>query len=96
MANVKKRKGAEEAFDMEKVKRSIKKAATDAGLSEQRIQEVTNQASEQLSDLKMQADLTTEQLRSQILSTLDDVESKAADAWREFDEKYKPDIGSKA
>lgn len=95
MANVKKRKGEEEAFDMDKVRRSIKKAATDAGLTDERIAEVTEQTSEKVADLKEQADVTTEQLRASILSSLDDVESKAADAWRQFDEKYKPSIGSK-
>lgn len=90
MASVKKRDGSEQAYDPEKVKASIKKAFIDAGDSiEEKRDVIENIAGEVTSDIVEKGEETTKTIKVKILSSLDDAQESAGQAWRRFDERYK-------
>ncbi|MBD3388808.1 MAG: transcriptional regulator [Candidatus Altiarchaeales archaeon] len=90
MANVKKRNGSTEPYDAEKVKASVKKAFIDAGETiEDRKDLIEKIAKEVTDDVKEKGEETTEAIKDKVVSSLDGAESKAGEAWRKFDKKYK-------
>lgn len=87
---VNKRKGFQEAFQLEKLKKSIEKASREAGLFEEDILNIIEDIStfviESLGDLET---VDTESLRSLILSELDRKYPEVAEAWRNYDRTVK-------
>ena len=92
MKNVVKRNGKKEPFDIEKVKKSIKKAYIDAGVSiadnKEKIETMTKEI---LKSLKDKTDITTKTIKKMVLDSLDKTKKVASDAWKKFDKKYKTD-----
>ena len=90
MTEVKKKSGAKEQFDAEKIRRSIQKAVIDAGSTVEKKAEVIEEASEAAIKKAMeQGEVTTVMLRDKTLEKLDEFDASAAEAWRKFDMKYK-------
>ena len=82
--------GTKEPFDAGKIKKAISMAADQAGLPEDRKNEVVVQVSAAaiaLADAK--EEIATSELREKILSELDNVESSVAEAWRKYDQEKK-------
>jgi len=90
MTEVRKKLGHMEAFDPNKIRRSIQKAVLDAGysLDEQKelINEVADNVIKKSSEMK---EIDTESIRDSILVKIDKIEPSIAQSWRRFDEKYK-------
>lgn len=90
MPTVVKRDGTKEEFDINKVKRSIKKAVIDAGLTIKEKTDVIGEVSRAaLETAKEKSEVTAEALREQILTHLDKAASEVSEAWRQFDTRYK-------
>jgi transcriptional regulator NrdR family protein len=87
MANqVIKRDGTKEAFDENKVRKSIEAAGRDANLPAERITAVVNQiAGVALGFAADKEEIATSELAAFILAQLDQVEPAAAAAWRKHD-----------
>lgn len=85
-----KKDGSKQSFDAEKIKRSIRLAAVEAGVEESRVNEIVNQVAGlamTLADTK--EEIVTSELREKILSDLDTIESSISAAWRKHDEERK-------
>ena len=84
MANqVIKRDGTKEAFDENKVRKSIEAAGTDANLSADRASAIVNQvAGAVLGFAAPKEEIATSELAAFILAQLDQVEPAAAVVWR--------------
>ena len=83
-----KRDGTKEPFDAEKIKASITGAASDAGLPEERTNEVTEQvlgAVMQMAEEK--EEIPTSEIKEKILSELDVLEPSVSKAWKEHEQK---------
>lgn len=87
---VTKKDGTKQPFDGEKIRKSIRSAAEEAGSKKERISEVVNQvASEVIQSIEEKDEVTTSELKEKILSTLDMIEPSVSAAWREYDSKHK-------
>jgi len=88
MADVIKRDGSRQAFSEKKVRNSIEAAAREAKVPDPRIKQVVADAArEPLSLSKGKQPIETKIIREKILSRLDSIEPKAAEAWRAFDSR---------
>ena len=89
---VKKKTGKTEPFDPEKIRRSIQKAAIDAGYTLEGmadpnlIDEVTKGIIEEAQEKK---EIKTTVIRNSILNRLQKSESSIAKSWKKFEKKYK-------
>lgn len=82
-----KRDGSRESFSEEKIRNSIRAAAQEAGLPEDRISQVVDQVAQTAINAAAQKDeIATTEIREIILRELDTVEPSAADAWRRYDQ----------
>ena len=87
---VQKRKGYQEEFQVEKLKRSIENAARDAGLSEDKVFQVVEEISSYvLENVKDLESVDTQSMRSLILNRLDETYPEVANAWRKYDKEVK-------
>ena len=87
---VQKRDGRVENFQLEKLERSLKNAAEDAGFDEAKINEVVENVvkfvMDSVADLES---VDTQSLRTLILGRLDEWYPEVADAWRRYDREVK-------
>jgi len=88
---IKRLSGDREAFEAEKIRRSIKKAYIDAGKRiEDRREEIDRIADEVIAWVKKETDgMETKKIRDRVVARLEEVEPDAAEAWKMFEEKYK-------
>ncbi len=85
-----KKDGTKQSFDLEKIKNSIKMAAQQAGLAEDKVNEVVEQVSTVALQLAAQKEeIATSEIKDKILSELDNVEPSVSAAWRKYDEEKK-------
>lgn len=90
MARIMKQDGKTEAFDGGKVKRAIRHAALDAGLTEARTKKVVAAVYRDVTTAFKREDVVdSEDLRACILASLDGIAPSVSKAWRSFDRKYK-------
>lgn len=83
-----KRDGSKEAFDKEKVKRSIIVNAQDAGLPEKRIKKVAKKVlNAVIRFAEEKKEIATAEIKKKILIEFDTIEPSVSKVWREFDEK---------
>lgn len=89
MANqVIKRDGTKEAFDENKVRKSIEAAGMDANLPADRVSVVVNQvAGAALGFAAQKEEIMSSELAAFILTQLDQVEPALAAAWRKHDQE---------
>ena len=82
-----KRDGTKQAFDENKMRKSIEMAAREAGLAEDRVNAVVEQVAGAALQLAAgKEEIATSELRTLILARLDEVEPAAAAVWRKHDE----------
>ncbi|MFZ8848363.1 MAG: ATP cone domain-containing protein [Minisyncoccia bacterium] len=87
---VQKRKGYQEEFQVEKLRRSIENAAKDAGFPEDKIFQVVEEISSYvLENVKDLESVDTQSMRSLILNKLDESYPEVANAWRKYDKEVK-------
>lgn len=85
-----KKDGTKEPFDAEKIRKSIAAAAEQAGLSEERKNEVVEQVATTVIQVAGgKEEIATSELREKILSELDRVEPSVSAAWRKHDQEQK-------
>jgi len=88
--NVIKRNGSKEPFEAEKIKSSIRQAATEAGVAAERIDAIVMQASQAAMDAAQNVEeIETSVLRDKVLAALDALEPSISEAWRNYDTKNK-------
>jgi transcriptional repressor NrdR len=90
MTVVMKKRGTVESFDQDKIKRSIQKAAIDAGYSlnekEDLINEITDHVTEKVKEEnEVKSDVICEAVLNEMLASSPEI----VDAWRKFDRRYK-------
>lgn len=87
---VQKREGYIEEFQIEKLKRSLKKAAEAAGYSEDQISNIVGNISsyvlEQIQNLET---VDTQSMRTLILNKLDENYPEVSSAWKKYDKEVK-------
>lgn len=90
MTDVIKRKGKKEGFDPDKIRKSIKKAFVDAGISIAKTKDLIEKITkETIKMTKDKTEVTSKAIKEKILAELDKAKKVASDAWRKFDKKYK-------
>ena len=85
-----KKDGSKQPFDAEKIKNSIRAAASQAGLPEEKMNEVVEKvtlAAVSMADAK--EEIASTEIKEKILSELDSVEPSVSDAWRKYDAEKK-------
>lgn len=89
MANfVIKKDGEKEPFDAKKIEASIRAAASEANLSEERVNKVVEQVSSvaiQLAEEK--EEIATAEIKEKILSELDILEPSVSEVWRKHEQE---------
>ena len=82
--------GDREAFEAEKIRRSIRKAYVDAGkcLGECEA-EIMRIADEVISIARKEEAIETKRIRDLVVERLEKMQPAAADSWKRFEEKYK-------
>ncbi len=82
--------GDREAFEEEKIRRSVRKAYIDAGKCNGNCEgEIFNIADEVIAIAKKEDTLESKRIRDLILERLEKAQPKAAESWKKFEEKYK-------
>lgn len=90
MTVVRKRSGDKEPFDVEKLRRSIQKAAIDAGYTLNDVSNDVDKITTKIVDMANQKiEINSDAIRDHVLMELDESNPSLAQAWRRFDEKYK-------
>ena len=89
MANfVVKKDGSREPFDPQKIRNSIGAAAQEAGLAEDRRNEVVGQvAATAIEVADQKEEIPTSEIKAKILSELDQVEPSVSAAWRRYEQE---------
>jgi transcriptional regulator NrdR family protein len=75
-----------EAFDADKLRKSIEDAARESGISEEKAREVTARVARIVIEMAEKEDeIEAHVLRERILKELDSVEPAVSEAWRNYD-----------
>ena len=83
-----KRDGTKEAFDGEKMRKSIEVAAISAGLSMDRTNELVNQILDVvLKAVNGKEEIATSELSKSVFDQLNIVEPKMAELWKQYEEE---------
>jgi transcriptional repressor NrdR len=91
MVEVVKRNGSTETFDSEKIKRSIEKAAIDAGYTLEEVNTITKELIEEIiEEAKKNGRISTNSLKNSIFNKFEKTDSSIVKSWKKFDAKYKP------
>ena len=81
MTEVIKRDKRREAFDADKLRRSIESAAKEAGLEEKRVREITNKIANPIIEMaQKETEVESRVLRERALTELDNVEPSVSQA----------------
>lgn len=88
MANfVIKKDGAKEPFDVEKIKKAVIAAATQAGLSNEEAAGVADQVSSAVvQSIAGIEEVTSTEIKEKILSELDTLKPSVSEAWRKYEQ----------
>jgi transcriptional repressor NrdR len=90
MTEVRKRLGHTEAFDPNKIRRSIQKAVLDAGYSLDEKKELIDEVSNSIIEKsKEQREIDSKSIRNSMLVNIEKIQPSIAQSWRRFDDKYK-------
>jgi transcriptional repressor NrdR len=82
--------GDREAFEAEKIRRSVRKAYIDAGKCLGECEgEILQIAEEVISIAKKEEAIETKRIRDLIVQRLEKIQPEAAKSWKRFEEKYK-------
>ena len=90
MTEVIKRNQSKEEFDTEKIRSSVRAAAQDINMGEEKTREVVERVSRSTIDMaQSRNEIESSAIREKILGELDRVEPSMSEAWRKFDQKNK-------
>jgi transcriptional repressor NrdR len=90
LTKVIKRKGHIEAFNPDKIKGSLQKAAIDAGYTVEEKEDIINQVFNNIDkSIGKEKNIESKTIRACLLTELDKCEPYMAKSWRRFDQKYK-------
>ncbi|MEW6011233.1 MAG: ATP cone domain-containing protein [Euryarchaeota archaeon] len=90
MVKVIKKRGSVEGFKPSKIKKSLEKAAIDAGYSVNEKKEILDSVYATINKkLDEKDEVKTDTIRACLLSELDKCEPYIARSWRSFDKRYK-------
>lgn len=90
MAKIIKRNGKKTDFDLKKVRGAIKSAFEDAKLPlKDKAEEIEDLVKEVKEIAEEKGEIHAERIREIVLSRLDDIEPRAAEAWRRYDREKK-------
>jgi len=85
-----KKNGQTENFDINKIKKAIENAASDAGYEESQITSIVEEVSQSvLESIKDLERVDTSSLKNLILSILDNKYPNISKAWRDYDSQVK-------
>jgi transcriptional regulator NrdR family protein len=85
-----KKDGTKVPFDAEKIKKAIAAAADQAGISEERKNEVVEQVTASAVQMAgAKEEITSVEIREKVLGELDQVEPSVSEAWRKYDQEKK-------
>ncbi|MBZ1345341.1 MAG: hypothetical protein KY055_01745, partial [Candidatus Nealsonbacteria bacterium] len=85
-----KKDGTKELFDIEKVRKAIALAAEEAGLSEEKKNEVVERvAAAVIQATEGKEEITASEIKEKILSELDRIKPAVSTAWRKYDQEKK-------
>ncbi len=91
MVEVVKKGGGNEPFDGEKIRKSIEKAAIDAGYSLERIKNIIDETIKDITEeAEKSGEIDTDAIRDSIFNRFEKNESSIVKSWKKFDAKYKP------
>jgi len=87
MANfVIKKSGEKEPFDPMKIEAAIRAAASEANLTDEKIESLVNRVTAIIIEMATQKDeIATSEIKDRILKELDVLEPSVAEAWRRFE-----------
>lgn len=90
MTMVRKSSGDKEQFNEVKLRRSIQKAGIDAGYTLEEISDDVDEITSKIVEIANQKnEINSGAIRDHILVELDELNPLVAQAWRNFDSKYK-------
>jgi transcriptional repressor NrdR len=82
--------GDREAFEAEKIKRSVRKAYVDAGKCLGECEEEILRISEEVISIAKKEDaIETRRIRDLVVERLEKIQPQAAESWKKFEERYK-------
>jgi transcriptional regulator NrdR family protein len=88
MTKIIKKDNKKEAFDADKLRKSIEAAARDSEISEERAKEVTDNVAKIVIEMvEKEKEIGTQSIRKMILKELDSAEPAVSEAWRNYDKK---------
>ena len=91
MVEVVKKGGGNEPFDGEKIRKSIEKAAIDAGYSLDRMKNIIDETIKDITEeAEKSGEIDTDAIRDSIFNRFEKNESSIVKSWKNFDAKYKP------
>lgn len=86
MTEVIKKDKKKEAFDADKLRKSIEAAARESGISEEKAKEVTENVAKTVIEMaEKENEIETHVIRERILKELDSAEPAVSEAWRNYD-----------
>jgi transcriptional regulator NrdR family protein len=90
MVDVIKRSGIKEPFDIEKLRRSILRAALDAKVPLKKLEPKINSIVKEVEEMaEKKGEIDSSEMRVELLSKLKSVDETIVDSWKRFDSKYK-------
>ncbi|MGC9516215.1 MAG: ATP cone domain-containing protein [Methanomicrobiales archaeon] len=90
MVKVVKKRGKEETFKPDKIRKSLAKATIDAGYSVQEKKDILDEVYSNISKkLDEKKEVKSDTIRVCLLTELDKCEPYIAKSWRNFEKKYK-------
>ena len=86
MTKIIKKENKREAFDADKLRKSIEAAARESEISEERAKEVTDNVAKTVIEMaEKEKEIETQSIRKMILKELDSAEPAVSEAWRNYD-----------
>ena len=88
-----KKDGAKVSFNQEKIRQSVRMAATRAGLSETRVAEAVNRAGMEVMKIAdAKEEVSTVELRNAIFGALKSMEPSVVESWQKYESEKKRNI----
>jgi transcriptional regulator NrdR family protein len=91
LVEVVKKGGTKEQFDSKKIRKSIEKAAIDAGYTSGDIKGIEDEIIKDITEEAQKiGELNTKDIRDSIFNNLNENKPSIVESWKKFDARYKP------
>jgi len=85
-----KKDGSKQDFDPGKIRNALSMAAKEAGISEEKKNEVVEQVISAVTGIvEGKEEISTGEIKTKVLMELDNIEPSVSDAWRKYDREKK-------